>query len=377
MSQFPDAKQLFTTVTEDGKSILSIEPYAVPEPKEHEVVVQMEAVPINPSDLGLLTAAANMDTVRSETVDGHPALVADVDAAMQPFFKGRAGKKMAAGNEGAGTVVAAGSSDAAQALMGKVVTIVGGEMYRTHRVMPAMMCVPLPEGAPAKEGASLFVNPMTAQGFLNTMRAEGHEGLVHTAAASNLGQMLAKLCLKEGVPLVAIVRSDAQKKILTDIGLTHVIDSSKDDFMEQLIAALAETGATLGFDAIGGGKMASYILTAMEKAAAVRGAEFSVYGSTVNKQVYIYGRLDTGETILGGGLGLYWGVGGWLLTPHLEKVGMERMMEMRMYTVEERNGIFNSDYSSEISLMDMIDPETAKGYEKKATGEKVLVNPSL
>lgn len=377
MSQFPDAKQLFTTVTEDGRSILSIEPYDVPEPKEHEVVVRMEAVPINPSDLGLLTAAANMDTVRSETIDGHPALVADVDAAMQPFFKGRAGKKLAAGNEGAGTVVAAGSSDAAQALMGKVVTIVGGEMYRTHRVMPAMMCVPLPEGAPAKEGASLFVNPMTVQGFLNTMRAEGHEALVHTAAASNLGQMLAKLCLKEGVDLVAIVRSDAQKKILTDIGLTHVIDSSKDDFMDKLIAALAETGATLGFDAIGGGKMASYILTAMEKAAAVRGAEFSVYGSTVNKQVYIYGRLDTGETILGGGLGLYWGVGGWLLTPHLEKVGGERMMEMRMYTVEERNGIFHSDYSSEISLMDMIDPEIAKGYEKKATGEKVLVNPSL
>ena len=377
MSQFPEAKQLFTTVTEDGKSILSIEPYDVPEPREHEVVVRMEAVPINPSDLGLLTAAANMDTVRSETVDGHPALVADVDAAMQPFFKGRAGKKLAAGNEGAGTVVAAGSSDAAQALMGKVVTIVGGEMYRTPRVMPAGMCVPLPEGALAKEGASLFVNPMTAQGFINTMRAEGHEALVHTAAASNLGQMLAKLCLKEGVDLVAIVRSDAQKKILTDIGLTHVIDSSKDDFMDQLIAALAETGATLGFDAIGGGKMASYILTAMEKAAAVRGAEFSVYGSTVNKQVYIYGRLDTGETILGGGLGLYWGVGGWLLTPHLEKVGMERMMEMRMYTVEERNGIFKSDYSSEISLMDMIDPEIAKGYDKKATGEKVLVNPSL
>ncbi|MEH6828003.1 NADH oxidase [Parasphingorhabdus sp.] len=377
MSHFPDAKQLFTTVTEDGKSILSIEPYAVPEPKEHEVVVQMEAVPINPSDLGLLTAAANMDTVRSETVDGHPALVADVDPVMQPFFKGRAGKKLAAGNEGAGTVVAAGSSDAAQALMGKVVTIVGGEMYRTHRVMPAMMCVPLPEGAPAKEGASLFVNPMTAQGFINTMRAEGHEALVHTAAASNLGQMLAKLCIKEGVPLVAIVRSDAQKKILTDIGLTHVIDSTRDDFMDKLIAALAETGATLGFDAIGGGKMASHILTAMEKAAAVRGAEFSVYGSTVNKQVYIYGRLDTGETILGGGLGLYWGVGGWLLTPHLEKVGMERMMEMRMYTVAERNGIFHSDYSSEISLMDMINPDIAKGYEKKATGEKVLVNPSL
>jgi len=372
-----DAKQLFTTVTDDGKLVLSVEPYAVPEPEDHQVVVAMEAVPINPSDLGLLLSPAQMDTVRSETVDGHPALVADVDPAMMRIFAGRKGKKLAAGNEGAGKVVAAGASDAAQALLGKTVTIVGGEMYRTHRVMPAMMCVPLPEGAAAKEGASLFVNPMTAQGFINTMRAEGHEGIVHTAAASNLGQMLAKLCVKDNIPLVAIVRSDAQKKILTDLGVTHVLDSTKDDFMPSLVDALAETGATLGFDAIGGGKLASYILTAMEQAAAKRGAEFSVYGSTVHKQVYIYGRLDTGETILGGGLGLYWGVGGWLLTPHLEQVGMERMMEMRMYSVEERNGIFNSEYSSEISLLDMINPEIAKGYEKKATGEKVLVNPSL
>ena len=377
MTQFADAKQLCTTVTADGKLVLSIEPYAVPELRDHEVLVQMQAVPINPSDLGLLTAPANMASVRSETVDGHPALVADIDASMQPFFKGRAGKKMAAGNEGAGTVVAAGASDAAQALLGKTVTIVGGEMYRTHRVMPAMMCVPLPEGAAAKEGASLFVNPMTVQGFLNTMRAEGHTALVHTAAASNLGQMLSKLCLKEGVPLVAIVRGESQQKILTDIGLTHVLDSSKDGFMPALIDALAETGATLGFDAIGGGKMASYILTAMEQAAAKRGAEFSVYGSTVNKQVYIYGRLDTGETILGGGLGLYWGVGGWLLTPHLEKVGMERMIEMRMFAVAERNGIFNSEYTSEISLADMIDPSICTAYNKKATGEKFLVNPSL
>ena len=245
-----DAKQLFTTVTNDGKLVLSIEPYAVPEPKDHEVVVQMEAVPINPSDLGLLLSPAQMDTIRSETVDGHPALVADVDPAMMRIFASRKGKKLAAGNEGAGKVVAAGASDAAQALLGKTVTIVGGEMYRTHRVMPAMMCVPLPEGAAAKEGASLFVNPMTAQGFINTMRAEGHEGLVHTAAASNLGQMLAKLCVKEGIPLVAIVRSDAQKKILTDLGITHVLDSTKDGFMPSLVDALAETGATLGFDVI-------------------------------------------------------------------------------------------------------------------------------
>jgi len=377
MTQFADAKQLFTTVTNDSKLVLSVEPFDVPEPKDHEVVVEMQAVPINPSDLGLLTAPANIDTLRTETVGGHPALVADIDPAMAPYFSGRAGQKLPAGNEGAGKVVAAGSSDEAQALLGKTVSMVGGEMYRSHRVMAAMMCVPMPDGAAAKEGASLFVNPMTAQGFVNTMRAEGHEALVHTAAASNLGQMLAKLCLKEGVPLVAIVRNDAQAKILTDIGLTHVIDSSKDDFMPKLIDALAETGATLGFDAIGGGKMANYILLAMEQAAAKRGAEFSVYGSTVDKQVYIYGRLDTGETILTSGYGLYWGVGGWLLTPHLEKVGMERMVEMRMFSVAERNGIFASEYTSEISLTDMLDPEICKAYDKKATGEKFLVVPTL
>lgn len=376
MNQISNAKQLFTTVTNDSKLILSIEPFEVPEPKDHEVIVEMQAVPINPSDLGLLTAPANMGSLRRETVDGCPALVADIDPVMAPYFSGRAGQKLPAGNEGAGKVVAAGSSDAAQALLGKTVSIVGGEMYRTHRVMPAMMCVPLPDGAPAKEGASLFVNPMTAQGFINTMRAEGHEAMVHTAAASNLGQMLAKLCLKEDVPLVAIVRNDAQAKILADIGLTHVIDSSKNDFMPKLIDALAETGATLGFDAIGGGKMANYILLAMEQAAAKRGAEFSVYGSTTNKQVYIYGRLDTGETVLTSGYGLYWGVGGWLLTPHLEKVGMERMIEMRMFAVAERNGIFASEYTSEISLEDMIDPEIAVAYDKKATGEKFLVCPS-
>ncbi|MBZ6379864.1 NADH oxidase [Pacificimonas flava] len=376
MTDFSDAKQLLTTVTEDGRLVLSLEPDEVREPKEDEIIVRVEATPINPSDLGLLLAPADMSTVRSETVDGHPALVADVDPKMRRVSAGRAGKKMPAGNEGAGTVVAAGSSKEAQALMGKKVSLVGGMMYRTHRRIKAAEVVPLPDDAEAAEGASLFVNPMTVQGFLNTMRMEGHSALVHTAAASNLGQMLAKLCLKEDVPLVAIVRSDAQKKILTDIGLTHVVDSSKDSFMGDLIDALVETGATLGFDAIGGGKMANYILTAMEQAAAKRGEEFSVYGSTVHKQVYIYGRLDTGETILTSSYGMFWGVGGWLLMPHLEKAGMERMMEMRRYTVEERNGIFKSDYTKTISLADMIDPEVAKSYEKKATGEKYLVDPS-
>lgn len=376
MIDFPDAKQLFTTLTEDGRLVLSIEPDAVEAPGADEVVVRMEAVPINPSDLGLLLAPADMSTVRSDTVDGHPALVADVTPQMARAFSGRTGQKLAAGNEGAGTVVAAGSSEGAQALMGRTVSLVQGRLYRTHARIRAADVVALPEGAPAREGASLFVNPMTVQGFLDTMRAEGHSALVHTAAASNLGRMLAKLCLREEVPLVAIVRSDEQREILTGIGLTHVIDSSSDRFMDHLVDALAGTGATLGFDAIGGGRMADRILTAMERAQAKRGAEFSVYGSTAHKQVYIYGRLDTGPTTLTAGYGMYWGVGGWLLTPHLEAVGPERTMEMRRFAVEERNDIFASDYTRTISLDDMIDPEIARAYQRKATGEKYLVDPS-
>jgi len=376
MTEFPNAKQLLTTITTDGKLVLSIEPDEVQAPAEDEIIVQMQAVPINPSDLGLLLAPADMSTVRRSTVDGHPALVADVKPPMQRAFAGRIGEKLPAGNEGAGMVVAAGSSDPAQALMGRTVSFADGRLYRTHARTNAANVVPLPDGAPAVEGASLFVNPMTTQGFLNTMRTEGHSALVHTAAASNLGQMLAKLCLKEGVPLVAIVRSDKQKEILTGIGLTHVIDSSTDQFMTELRDALADTGATLGFDAIGGGRMADFILTAMEQAQIQRGAEFSLYGSSVHKQVYIYGRLATGRTVLTGGYGMYWGVGGWLLTPHLKAVGRERVMEMRRFAVEERNGIFASHYTQTISLDDMIDPDIARAYQRKATGEKYLVDPS-
>ncbi|MGB1012846.1 MAG: zinc-binding dehydrogenase [Nannocystaceae bacterium] len=375
MTKFPNAKQLFSTVTDGGQLVLSIEPDTVPAPAEDELVVAMEAVPINPSDLGLLLAPANMETLRREERDGCPALVADVNPKIMRVFAGRIGKKLRCGNEGAGTVIAAGSSPHAQALMGKVVSIVGGQMFRTHRVMKAAMAAPLPEGACAREGASLFINPMTAQAFLQTMRSEGHTAIVHTAAASNLGQMLAKLCLAEKVPLVAIVRSETQKKRLLDLGLTHVVNSSDDAFFNQLVAALTETGATLGFDAIGGGKMADQILTAMEVAAAKRGAKFSVYGSVDHKQVYIYGRLDTGKTILGAGYGMYWGVGGWLLTPRLSGVGQQKTLEMRMRTIAERNGIFASNYSREISLDDMIDPEIARAYQRKATGEKFLVNP--
>ncbi|MEO0606007.1 MAG: NADH oxidase, partial [Myxococcota bacterium] len=276
-------RQLFSTITEDGDLVLSVEPLEVPEPADDEVIVAMQAVPLNPSDLGLLTSTADLSTARRETVDGHPAMVATVHPAARRLVAGRVGKKLSVGNEGAGTVVAAGS--AAEELVGRVVSVVGGSMLRTHRVLKANRVAPLPEGAAPAEGASLFVNPMTVQAFLDTMEREGHTAMVHTAAASNLGQMLARLCLARNVPLVAIVRSEAQRALLTDIGLGHVVDSSQEGFLPALIDALTETGATVAFDAVSGGRLASDILVAMEQAQVKRGAEYSVYGTTAHKQV--------------------------------------------------------------------------------------------
>lgn len=376
MSQYDNPRQLFTTLTVDDELILSIEPLDVPDPEDDEVVVEVQAAPINPSDLGRLVASADMKSARLGEADGRPALVADVRAETKRMFAGRVGKKLPAGNEGAGTVVAAGSSGAAQALLGKTVTMVGGMMYRTHRVVKARDALALPDGADAAEGASLFVNPMTVQGFVNTMRGEGHSAIVHTAAASNLGRMLAKLCAKEQIPLVAIVRRDEQRALLSELGVKHIVDSSRESFMPDLVAAIAQTGATLAFDAIGGGRMANDILVAMEQAQIQLGGEATIYGTPVHKQVYIYGRLDFGATELTAACGMYWGVGGWLLPQHLRQVGVERMIEMRRYAIEERNGIFASAYSRTISLDEMIDPDTARAYNRKATGEKFLVDPS-
>ncbi len=376
MSTFDHARQLFTTVTADDRLVLSIEPFAVPSPADDEVVVEMKATPINPSDLGLLLAPAVMSSARRDTVHGHPALVADVRPEMKRMLAGRVGKKLSAGNEGGGIVVAAGASDEARSLLGRTVTLVGGQMYRTHRVMKVRDAVPLPDDADPVEGASLFVNPMTALGFLDTMRAEGHSAIVHTAAASNLGQMLAKLCVKENVPLVAIVRKQAQRALLTELGVEHIVDSSQDSFMGDLVKAIGATGATLGFDAIGGGKLVNKVLIAMEQAQLESGQQASIYGTPVHKQVYIYGRLDVGSIELTAGYGMYWGVGGWLLMAHLHKVGMERTIEMRRYTIEERNGIFASRYTRTISLDEMIDPDIARAYQRKTTGQKYLVDPS-
>ncbi|HYD04218.1 MAG TPA: zinc-binding dehydrogenase, partial [Reyranella sp.] len=312
--------QLRSLIKKSGELELSLAKVEVPEPGPDQVVVKVEASPINPSDLGLLLGPADMASAQASGSGDSVKVTAKVPANALPFLAARLDQSMAVGNEGAGTVVRAGASDEAQALLGKTVSMVGGSMYAQYVVRKARDCQPLPAGTTAAEGASWFVNPLTALGMTETMKREGHKALVHTAAASNLGQMLNKICLEDGIGLVNIVRSPAQARILKDIGAKHVVDSSKPSFQDDLVQALVETGATIAFDAIGGGKLAGQILTAMEIAINKSAKEYSRYGSSVHKQVYVYGGLNTGPIEIVRNFGQAWGVGGWLLTPFLQKI---------------------------------------------------------
>ncbi len=369
--------QLRSLAKKSGELELSLVKLPVADPAPDEIVVRIEGTPINPSDLGLLIGPADVSTLKVSGTKELPVVTAAIPEMALRAIAARLDESMPVGNEGAGTVVAAGSSPEAQALMGKMVAILGGEMYATYRTVKAKAALPLPAGATAADGASCFVNPLTALAMVKTMQLEGHTALVHTAAASNLGQMLNKICIKDGVQLVNIVRSDEQTKILKDIGAKHIVDSSKPTFQEDLISALKDTGATLAFDAIGGGKLAGQILGAMEIALNSRPGAYSRYGSSTHKQVYIYGRLSLEPTILGAAYGMAWGVGGFLLTPFLGKVGMEEAGKMRGRVAAELKTTFASHYTKTLSLRDVFDPETIKAYNRKATGEKFLINPSL
>jgi NADPH2:quinone reductase len=369
--------QLRSLVTEQGNLELSLVDVPLPSLASDEVLVRVEAAPINPSDLGLLLAGAD---VASAVVGGtaeRPSMVAPLADGALRRLGARVGNSLPVGNEGAGTVVAAGSSPEAQSLLGRTVAVAGGAMYSQYRVVNALLCLVLSEGTTAKEGASSFVNPLTALGMIETMRREGHQGLVHTAAASNLGQMLVKLCLEEDVPLVAIVRKPEQVELLRSIGAIHVCDSSAPSFMVDLIEALKATSATLAFDATGGGKLVSQILTAMEAAATTSGGEYSRYGSTVHKQVYIYGGLDPSPTMLTRNFGFAWGLGGWLLTPFLGSIDLDTFSRLRTRVAAGLKTTFASSYSGEVSLAGMIDPSAVSRYSRQATGEKYLVVPHL
>ncbi|MEI9887841.1 MAG: zinc-binding dehydrogenase [Rhizomicrobium sp.] len=367
--------QLRSLATDKGELELSLARVPVADPGPDEVVVRIEATPINPSDIGLLFGAADMRAAKFSGTGAEVKVVAPIPEAYRRAMAARIGQSLPVGNEGAGTVIKAGAN--AQTLIGKTVAILGGAMYAQYRTLKASDCLLLPAGTTAEEGASCFVNPLTALGMTETMRREGHSALVHTAAASNLGQMLNKLCLKDGIPLVNIVRSEAQAKILRDIGAVHVVDSSKPSFMEDLVAALTDTGATLAFDAIGGGKLAGQILTGMEIAAVKKMPAFSRYGSTTYKQVYIYGGLDTGPTELNRAFGMSWGLGGWLLTPFLMKIGPAEIEKLRQRAAGEIKTTFASHYTKTVSLAEALSAGAIAAYNKKSTGEKYLINPNL
>lgn len=369
--------QLRSLLTKDGVLEISLARVPVGEPAADEVVIRVDATPINPSDLGLLIGPADMSKATTSGSGETLKVTAQMPAPAMRMMAARFDQSLPVGNEGAGVVVKAGSSKEAQALLGKTVATFGGAMYAQYRTVKVTDALVLKEGTTAAEGASCFVNPLTSLGMVETMKREGHKAIVHTAAASNLGQMLSKLCAKEGIPLVNVVRSAEQEKILRDIGAKHICNSTASTFQEDLVKALVETKATLAFDAIGGGKLGSQILTAMEIAASRDASTYSRYGSTTFKQLYIYGGLDMSPTELSRSYGFSWAVGGWLLTPFLMKVGMAEVVRLRQRVADEIKTTFASHYTRTISLADALKLENIAVYNKRATGEKFLINPSL
>ena len=368
--------QLRSLLKSTGELELSLADVPAAQPADNEVVVRVEATPINPSDLGLLLALADPASFEAAGTADRPIAKARVSDKVLPGLKARWDESMPVGNEGAGTVVRAGASPAAQALLGKAVAVIGGAMYAQERLVRVEQCMPIPAGATPRDAASWWVNPMTALSMTETMRREGHTALVHTAAASNLGQMLNRICQKDGIALVNIVRRPEQAALLKSLGAQHVVNSSDADFMAQLTEALAQTGATIAFDAIGGGKLPGQILTGMEAAINRNAKVYSRYGSEVHKQVYLYGNLDRSPTEIARNVGMAWGVAGWLLTPFLQKIGATDVQRLKQRVMDELKTTFASNYTREVSLAEALQPATIAAYGKAATGEKYLIQPN-
>jgi NADPH2:quinone reductase len=372
----PAGLQLRSLVKASGTLELSLVSVPTPEPGTDEVVVRIEAAPINPSDLGLLFGTADMSTATSSGSPAMPVVTAVIPEKLRKSMAGRLDQSMPVGNEGAGTVVRAGSSEAARALLGRTVATLGGAMYSEYRCVKTAQCLALPEGTTPAEAASSFVNPLTALGMVETMRREGHKALVHTAAASNLGRMLVRVCREDGIPLVNVVRKQEQEGALRAEGAVHICNSSSPSFKDDLTNALAETGATLAFDATGGGKLAGLILTCMEAAVNRTAKEYSRYGSATHKQVYLYGSLDPSPTEFARNFGMAWGMGGWLVFPYLQKIGAAATESLKDRVAREIKTTFASSYSGEVSLAEALSLEAIAAYGKRATGEKFLVVPS-
>ncbi|MEM0929216.1 MAG: zinc-binding dehydrogenase [Pseudomonadota bacterium] len=369
-------RKMMSEAKSDGTLELRLEEVATPTPKPGQLLVRVEATPINPSDLGLFIGMADY---KNATVGG-TAELPTVSMPVPDFARGmyatRLDQPLTVGNEGSGVVVAAGSPDH-EGMVGRAVAFATGDLYSDYCIVPVPVAIPLPDGVTPREGASSFVNPMTALAMTEVMRREGHKALVHTAAASNLGQMLNKICIADGIPLVNIVRKAEQAEILKGIGSDYVVNSSDEDFFPQLVAAIEATGATLGFDAVGGGALAGTIITAMEAGLVRKMDEYSRYGSPVKKQVYVYGRLDLSPTAVPPSVGMAWGVGGFLLPNFLATISQEDRMKMGGRVMAELKTTFASHYTDEISLTDAMKPEMIAKYDAKATGTKFLINPTL
>jgi NADPH:quinone reductase-like Zn-dependent oxidoreductase len=368
-------QQLFTEITSAGELKLTLERADIPQPKPHEVVVRIEAAPINPSDMWPMFGPADLREAKFDSAT--KVLTAPVGANFLPRVRSRIDQKLPIGNEGAGVVVAAGESEQAQALLGKTVAVLTGAVYTEFACVPIQACIVHNEGTTPKQAASSFVNPLTALSMVETMRREGHSALVHTAAASSLGIMLNKICIAEGINLVNIVRKPEQVELLKDLGAKYVLNSSDDDFQKSLYKAILATGATLAFDAIGGGNLVSDILNAMEAVGSKDTQGFNTYGSPENKQVYIYGGLDFSPTVLNRGYGMTWNIGGWLLMRFLGKLEIKEVLALHKRVANEIDTTFKLDFSDEISLADVLDPANIARYNAKKTGEKFVVNPTL
>ena len=373
------SKEIRSTVTSEGNVELSITKVPVPTPTDDEVLIEVHAAPISPSDLALLiTFGGDLTNINISGSEENTVASMKVHPAMMKSMKSRLNQAMPAGNEGAGIVIDAGSN--VKHLTGKTVGLAGGAMYSQYICVPAVNCLVMDDETTPAEAASSFVNPMTALSFVETRKMENHSGIVNTAAASNLGQMLVKICNDDDIPLVNIVRTQEQVDLLKNIGAKYVCNTSEENFKETLVTALIETGATLGFDATGGGnngELPGQILAAMEIASNSGSGEYSRYGSETYKQVYIYGGLDPSPTILKRSYGMSWGLGGWLLMPVLKKIGMEKIQEMRVRVAKEIKTTFASGYGQEISFEEMLQPEIINAYAKQKTGNKFLVNPQM
>lgn len=370
--------QLQSTLSADGALLVRLAQVDIALPGPGEVLVRVEAAPINPSDLMTMLPGADPATGQAAGSANDPALTFRLSPEAAAARSGRVGQPLSVGLEGAGTVVAAGAR--AEHLLEKRVaalTMVPG-MFAQYKVVSALECVPLPESVTVREGAGLFCNPLTALAIAETVRLEGHKALIHTAAASNLGQMLVRICAEDGIPLVNVVRSTEQVDLLRGMGATHVVNSSEPGFEEALLAAVTETGAMMAFDAVGGGAMPGVLLKAMEDSGRSRLTAYSSYGSLEMKHVYIYGHLDHSPTVLRNELyGMMFDIHHWAMPSTLARVGPQRAAEMQQRVVNGLTTTFASHFAEEISLQQALDPAVVREYAGMATGRKYLLNPTL